>query len=62
MDEVEVYKELLAEIDQEADPRTYKQFETPMRDAQINLLNLESQFETLQTEYMTLVRQEERLT
>jgi hypothetical protein len=61
LNEVEVYKDLLTQIDQEADKRTYKEYETMMREAQMEITNLESRYETLQAEYNTLVRNEERL-
>jgi hypothetical protein len=45
LNEVEVYKELLGELDEGADPRTYKQYEDLMRESQMNISYLETQYE-----------------
>jgi hypothetical protein len=60
MNEVEVYKDLLSQIDQEADRRTYKEYEDLMLQAQMNISYLEANYETVQAEYNRLVRDESR--
>ena len=45
LNEIEVYKDLLSQIDQEADRRIYKEYEDLMREAQMNISELESQYE-----------------
>jgi hypothetical protein len=60
LNEVEVYKDLLSQIDQENDRRTYKEYEDLMLQAQMNISYLESNYETVPAEYNRLVRDETR--
>lgn len=47
LNEVEVYKDLLSQIDQEEDRRTYKEYEDMMREAQMNISHLETNYESV---------------
>jgi cephalosporin hydroxylase len=61
VNEVELYKELVAAIDKSSDPRLYHEYETAQREAQMRIADLENTYEELENEYTTLVRKNTRL-
>jgi hypothetical protein len=61
LNEVELYKELVAAIDKASDPRLYHEYETAQREAQMRIAELENYYEEMENEYTTLVRKNARL-